>query len=262
MTHVFLSPHLDDVVFSCGGTIHRLSYQQEHVTVVNVMAGDPPAPLPDTPLVRELHTRWAAGENPMPHRRSEDRDALDCLGAEAIYLNLPDCVYRTAPDGTGLYPDGDDDIFGSIHPQDPTQQRLTDLPVPGTKRLYAPLAIGNHVDHCLVRDWALRLTEQRPDIKLLFYADYPYDENPMNAHQTLDAFDFSDALQMVTYTISIDDYEAKVRAFQRYESQLSTFWPDANTMKDRLYQYMTRIGEGILAERYWQYSPAGDSYGK
>jgi LmbE family N-acetylglucosaminyl deacetylase len=31
MQHIFLSPHLDDAVASCGGTIAKLVYQREEV---------------------------------------------------------------------------------------------------------------------------------------------------------------------------------------------------------------------------------------
>ncbi|MHA1223109.1 MAG: hypothetical protein ACTSP3_07610 [Candidatus Heimdallarchaeaceae archaeon] len=33
MWHIFLSPHFDDVVASCGGLIAKLIYEQEEVLV-------------------------------------------------------------------------------------------------------------------------------------------------------------------------------------------------------------------------------------
>jgi len=62
--HLFLSPHLDDAVYSCGGTIHQLTSQGTPVQILTFMAGDPPTPLPDTPITRDLHRRWDAA----PHR--------------------------------------------------------------------------------------------------------------------------------------------------------------------------------------------------
>ncbi len=68
--HLFLSPHPDDAVLSCGGLIHQLTQKGEPVTILTVMAGDPPDPLPDTPLVRELHQRRSSRQNPCTSTRA------------------------------------------------------------------------------------------------------------------------------------------------------------------------------------------------
>ena len=44
--HLFISPHLDDVVLSCGGYIHRLTTSGEKVVIVTVIAADVPAGRP------------------------------------------------------------------------------------------------------------------------------------------------------------------------------------------------------------------------
>ena len=56
LTHVYLSPHLDDAVLSCGGMIHRQAQAGERVVVVTVCAGDPP-PGPLSDFARSLHER-------------------------------------------------------------------------------------------------------------------------------------------------------------------------------------------------------------
>ena len=172
--HLFLSPHPDDAVLSCGGLIHQLTQKGEPVTILTVMAGDPPDPLPDTPLVRELHQRWKIGENPVAVRRQEDEAAARVLGARVEFLSIPDCIYRTAG-GVGLYPVGDDDLFGDIHPDDPARALLLQTPMPHSSdagRIYVPLGVGNHVDHQLVVAWALEKLGGALDT-VFFYEDYP-----------------------------------------------------------------------------------------
>src|SRR5574339_421507 len=134
--HLFLSPHLDDAVLSCGGLIDQLVKRGERVLVRTFMAGDPPDPLPDTPVIRDLHARWAVGDNPVIARRREDREAVERLGAEAEYMDMRDCPYRLGKDGKALYPTNDD-LFLDIHPDDPALQVQIDVP-PDVTMIYAP----------------------------------------------------------------------------------------------------------------------------
>ena len=40
LKHVYLSPHLDDAVLSCGGAIHRAGAAGEAVLVITVFAAE------------------------------------------------------------------------------------------------------------------------------------------------------------------------------------------------------------------------------
>src|SRR5690349_4048271 len=99
--HLFLSPHYDDAVLSCGGLIHKLVGEGQRVVVRTVMGGAPsPQELPDTAIIRSLHERWAAGENPVEVRIKEDEAAVASLGASAEHMVYwMDCVYRVSRKG-------------------------------------------------------------------------------------------------------------------------------------------------------------------
>ncbi len=105
--HLFLSPHLDDAVFSCGGQIVLLREQGASVHVVTAFTGD--APEPEAPLsdfAALLHALWDAGDNPFAVRREEDRCALHLLGVTWTHLLYQDAIYRRPQSGgTWLYPD-------------------------------------------------------------------------------------------------------------------------------------------------------------
>jgi len=250
--HIFLSPHFDDAVYSCGGLIHQLSQRGEAVKIITVMAGDPPDPLPDTPLIRELHARWNAGVNPISVRRREDEAAAETLNAGTRHLDIPDCVYRTHDD-LALYPEGDADIFGQIHADDPAATLLASLDIPYINcatTLYAPMAIGNHVDHVLVRDWALQHTPT--PITVMLYADYPYSTDATAIDTARNAIHPPITLDSTIIPINPVDFEAKVKAAGYYQSQTSTFWADDQAMKNAIYDYLLKTGDGILAERYWR----------
>ncbi|MBC7815115.1 MAG: PIG-L family deacetylase [Burkholderiales bacterium] len=248
MKHLFLSPHIDDVVFSCGGFVHQLSGRDEQVEVLTVNAGDPPPTLPDSPIVRELHQRWNRGENPYIARRIEDEHACRAVGAQAFHMGLQDCIYRTV-NGEALYPTG---VFGDVHPDDPQSDILAQTPSPITDVdvLYIPLGVGHHVDHQLVRDWGMKLAAQGVGREVVFYEEYPYIRVDGAVEKALEFF-APQTLTVDTISMSEADVAAKVNASQQYESQISSFWADADALAVEIREIMTRFG-GPPVERFWK----------
>jgi LmbE family N-acetylglucosaminyl deacetylase len=226
--HLFLSPHLDDAVLSCGGTIHQLTQAGEPVLVVTVMAGDPPADPPDTPIVRDLHQRWEAGHNPAQTRRIEDEAALARLGAQARHLTVGDCVYRTAADGRPLYP-SEESLFGDVDLEDPALDQLKALTLPDFTAVYAPMGVGHHVDHQIVRDWGLWLAGQHAGVSFKLFEEYPYTQEAL-AGETARGFYAGRTLRRAPQHLTEPDVAAKIAAIACYRSQISTFWPGLDDM--------------------------------
>jgi LmbE family N-acetylglucosaminyl deacetylase len=247
--HLFLSPHLDDAALSCGGTIYTLAQSGADVTMLTLMSADPPEPLPDTPIVRDLHARWAAGEQPAAARRREDARAAAILGARARWAALPDCVYRVGPDGAALYP-SEESLWGAIHPADPAPAALRALTLPPAHTVYAPLGIGAHVDHLIVRAWALTLAG--PGTALVFYADYPYARSGAAVAEALTAF-APGALTPQVRPLTSPAVRARLAAVSSYDSQRSTFWPGRALLERDLLRAMLDAGGGAPAERFWFY---------
>ncbi len=253
MTHLFLSPHYDDAIYSCGGTIHQLTQQGQQVIIFTLMAGSPVDPAPDTPIVRDVHQRWQAGADPVQTRRAEDQQAATLLGARTLYNELPDCIYRTS--GTmPLYPTTAS-IFGHVHIDDDALLRLRGLGLAfdGLSRLYAPLGVGNHVDHQLVRDWALSLKRETPELDLMLYADYPYSADLQAVQNALAYYDAT-LLQADPVSLSEADLQAKISAMQAYKTQLSTFWGDAAHLAVDVRAAFTQ--DAVIREPYWHVQTA------
>src|SRR5579864_3493494 len=110
MPHVFLSPHFDDAVGSCGGVISRLCRAGEEVIVHTIFAGR--ASPPYSVLATRLHAEWRAGDFPVDVRRAEDARACRVLGCRAEYSDWLDAIYRrhitagsARPPDEWLYPD-------------------------------------------------------------------------------------------------------------------------------------------------------------
>jgi LmbE family N-acetylglucosaminyl deacetylase len=263
LTHIFLSPHLDDAVLSCGGTMHAYAQSGARVVVVTICTANPP-PGPLSLYAQSLHDRWAAeagNRRPAPAemvsaRRTEDLAALADIGAEAVHLDVLDCIYRLNPaNGWPLY-SSDQAIFGNVHPAElalvrRVATRLTTLLRGfGRHHLYVPLGVGGHVDHQVAR----RAAEVAGGI-YAYYEDYPYvasagDRWP-NASQTM-AHDRPLLPEFVR--LSEANLGAKVNAIGAYASQISTFWADAAAMDRAVRQFATHTGGAAPAERLWRVS--------
>lgn len=251
--HVFLSPHYDDAVYSCGGTIHRLTQAAQHVVINTVMGGAVPTPLPNTPIVRELHERWQAGTDPVAVRQAEDEAAANRLAARRWLNDVPDCIYRTNASGQALYPTVQA-IFGDIHPADPVRRIIEAVKDPmwlnHVHTVYAPLAAGNHVDHQLMRQWGVVIKRDVPHIKLLFYEDFPYLRDAGTVQAALSFFEGKLKLKPQRVILSEANIVAKIEAIALYRSQISTFWENEAAIAADVRRQYTRQ-DGRLAEIFW-----------
>jgi LmbE family N-acetylglucosaminyl deacetylase len=256
--HLFLSPHFDDAVLSCGGTIHQLSKAGEVVMVRTVM-GQKPKRIPDTPIVRELHQRWGSEDQAVEARIREDEAAIRSLEAIPQRMTVwPDCIYRLSKDGNPLYP-SQESLFGDVQPDDMAGTLIPTIVIPpreDVKVIYAPLGAGHHVDHLIVRDWALELQRQNPPVEFKFYYEYPYSEESDAVDRALSFFKENGInLELETVHLSETSVEAKIRAIAHYQSQMSSFWTSAAAMRQAVLQHLSRAGGDKPAERYWRVLP-------
>ncbi len=224
---LYLSPHFDDAVLSCGGNIHRRVGRGERVVVVTVCAAPPPNDL--SPFAQSLHERWSQqGEF---DRAQEDRDALKRLGAECIHLNYHDCIYRRA-EGRWLY-ESEESLWGEVSPLemylvDELAETFNEVaPLKLDAEVWSPFAIGDHVDHKLVKLTA-SAWGKKAKWRLRYYADYPYAESVVGG---------------IEIPLSDSDRQAKIESIRCYSSQLSTFWEDDSAMVNRVSQWTERAFE-------------------
>jgi LmbE family N-acetylglucosaminyl deacetylase len=171
MRWIYISPHFDDAVLSCGGLIWEQTQKGKHVEIWTVCAGDaPPGPL--SMLAKVCHFQWGleTAVEVVAARSLENQEAVTLLGAETVNFSIPDCIYRRSPTGELLYPE---DVFVPIHPI----EKKLDAEIAATltselqpdDTIVSPLAIGGHLDHILARHAAEHL-----DRPISYYADIPY----------------------------------------------------------------------------------------
>jgi len=168
---IYLSPHFDDAVLSCGGLIWEQVKKQTPVEIWTICAGDA-SPGPLSPLAVQCHLQWGytSAEEVVAARRAENQKAAALVGAETVDFSIADCIYRRSLTGDLLYTE---ELFGPIHPSD----EMLDSDIAAAlatelqpdDQIVSPLAIGRHVDHILTRRAAEKL-----DHPLWYYADIPY----------------------------------------------------------------------------------------
>ena len=170
MRWIYLSPHLDDAVFSAGGPIYEQTRTGLSVEIWTFMCGFV-SESEVSPFAQLIHTQWgfSSAQETIRLRREEDRRAAALLGAEPVHFDFPDCIYRRGPDGEWLY----SAVFIPPHPADaqiPAEIAQTlSAHLQPEDVLVCPLGLGSHVDHVLLRQGAEGLG--RP---LLYYPDIPY----------------------------------------------------------------------------------------
>ena len=240
MQWIFLSPHLDDAALSCGGLIAERTRMGDPVEIWTICAGDPPpGPLPA--FAQSLHKRWGTRRNATAVRRSEDLQSCQRLGATAHHLAIPDCIYRRIPLSGDPLISINDDLFQPFpDSQRPLVDSLRDQvadALPLKSQVVSPLALGNHIDHQLVRRAAEQLG--RP---LLYYADYPY---TVQASSDL-AQSIHPDWQTFTQAISPGGLRAWQKAVAAHSSQISTFWESVSEMEAAIQSYLEAGGGSKL----------------
>ncbi len=252
MSHVFLSPHPDDAVLSCGGLIYQLAQAGEAVTVFTVMAGDVPADVPVSTFIEEHFVRWQLGSDPVPGRKAEDVRAVISLGGAVVFGSFPDALYRTDGHGIALYPDLAR-LFGGPDLRDPVLAQMDNITARLDPRavVYAPLGAGHHVDHLLVREAVRRWLADRREVAVFFYEEYPYSADGADVVAQARA-SLGRATAPADRPLSEAALAAKIGAIAYYTSQISTFWMGRDAMAESVRRYAAQTGGGVPAERLWQ----------
>jgi LmbE family N-acetylglucosaminyl deacetylase len=243
MRWVYLSPHYDDAVLSCGGLIWEQVRAGETVEIWTIFSGDPP-PGPLSDYAQEHHQRWGVVGSLSELRRAEDQAACAAIGAVPRYFDLPDCIYRRLPNGEAVIKNRVD-LFGAVHPGEHSLinfiTKLLVENIAASDRLVCPLSVGGHVDHRLVR-----AAVDASALRVWYYADYPY--------TIMEEFNFrleqwvSEGSSRLHHPLSEPGLAAWQAAIACYASQISTFWTSIEEMQAAITGY-ARSG---LGNTLWQ----------
>jgi LmbE family N-acetylglucosaminyl deacetylase len=215
-TLLAVSPHLDDAAFSAGALLWTAAQRGWRVVVATVFTGNVAQPS-GFALACQLDKGLPADVDYMALRREEDCQACAALGAKPVHLPLLEAPHRGYENAAAL--------FGDVHLHDQAPaavgERLTQLLAEVRPSVVlAPLGIGGHVDHLIVRDAVRRLSGSR----LRLWEDWPY----------LDRAGAQVREAACCWTVAPEARAAKLRACASYVTQLGYQFGGAGALADRL----------------------------
>ena len=242
--HVYLSPHLDDAILSCGGLICNQRQTGERVVVMTLCAGQPASNFRST-LAKEYERSWGTPGEGITRRLRENSLVLAAMKVTDWRFDTPDAVYRGIG-GTPYYMQRED-LYGSPHPSEGKSLpalwgKMIKLLTRREKTviLYAPLAVGGHVDHELVRRTGELLRESGCEV--WFYEDYPYAEVlPAGIQSARERFGDCDWISRV----EVIDAATKIGMVKGYRSQIGNLFGCENELACRVSEFTAATAASI-----------------
>ena len=238
-TALFISPHLDDVAFSCGGLAAVLADRGWRTVLATVFTRSV-VPATGFALACQLDKGLPPEIDYMALRRQEDAAAAALLGFSSVrwldQLEAPHRGYHSAPA-----------LFGPLHPEDAVAITLAALMMALSAELHpdlvlAPQGLGNHVDHQQV---AAAVVHGFPPDRTGFYRDAPYAMRQPDAEPL--AFVPRSNPSSVPIAAGLD---RKIAAAQAYASQAGLQFGGLDALARALGGFALQEGGGVAAERF------------
>lgn len=226
-TALFISPHLDDVAFSCGGTFSALADENWRTILCTVFTRSVLHPK-GFALACQTDKNLPAALDYMKMRREEDFSAAKILNAaEVLHLDFLEAPHRGYESAAELFAGvkAGDEIWREI------TEKLKSLGEDFQPELvFAPQGLGNHVDHLQTIRAARKVF---PTDTTFWYRDTPYAIREPNAgHSNLLPS------ELVKTFRDVNPYlEKKIRACAAYRSQINFQFGSEERLKIQLQSF-------------------------
>jgi len=230
---IVLSPHLDDAVLSCGALMNY-ARNETCVTAVTFFTEGSAPPYTYSARLYLRQTRNHHADGLFLARQAEDQAVLEGAGISYVHVGLTEILFRRRtrpllhqlpwvssliPELSYLYPTYRLHVIrGGIPPDDVSTIRqicdtIDHLSAASSTLFLAPLAVGGHKDHMLVRT-AAELSRKQ----VAYYSDFPY-----NLRYSVDlSFVQRNSLVQTTWS---HDLAAKLPLIRRYRTQVDALFP-------------------------------------
>ncbi|SDZ08689.1 GlcNAc-PI de-N-acetylase [Geodermatophilus africanus] len=228
---LFLSPHLDDAVLSCGALLSTLG-RRLPITVATVFSAAAPPPHTRAACTYLRQCAATGALDLYDERRREDIEVLAGLGVEHVHLGITDALFRqrqvgrtltrigrVVPEVVHRYPTfrldidrgrvsrGDRALLELLHHEVRTLAERIDAAV-----VLSPVGVGRHVDHLLTRSLGERHRTR------VHYSDFPYDRR----HEPDPTYLSAHRLTRITWDEGIHRRPDLIRA---YRTQADALFP-------------------------------------
>jgi LmbE family N-acetylglucosaminyl deacetylase len=244
---LFVSAHLDDAVFSCGGTLSLLQRQGWRTFVATVCTET--VEYEQAGFADCVNLAGAATvEAGLARRREEDRRAGRELGFLPLHLGLSDASFRQhyrLRDGTASM-----FIDPSNAADDPYQPLVTEairdcIDCLQPNLVFAPAGYGDHVDHLLARNACIEYTRVATAI-IVWYQDLPYGL----AAPDVPPIGLAADVRPEVISFEAEDLQRKCDASAAYASQVHYF--PAPDWRAALARHARSLESDQPGERVWR----------
>jgi LmbE family N-acetylglucosaminyl deacetylase len=253
--HIFLSPHYDDIALSCGGTARLAARSGTRPLIALIFGSEPDLSQPLSDFAESMHQGWGLDTaSVIAGRRAEEAAASAILGADDRFLPFHDAIYR------GMSYTSNEQLFSApVEEETNLPGRIIDeLGLSGLAtthaRIYAPLAIGSHVDHQLAFESGRELANAGWDV--WFYEDLPYALGRQRRDARL--HDLANEIKPVALVNVEPVWNDKISAIMAYPSQLPTIFqgvatdPSHDAIDAAMSAYAESFIPGLRVERFWK----------
>jgi LmbE family N-acetylglucosaminyl deacetylase len=231
MRWIYISPHLDDAIFSAGGLIYEQTQIGTLVEIWTIMSGFP-GHVELSPFAKRIHQKWGTNSSheTIQIRRIENENAANIVGAKNRYLDFIDSLYRLGQNKQPLYTNS----FSPLHKEDSDfphkiASEISKFLLPGDI-LICPLALGGHIDHVIVRE-AIKLLGLSP----FYMPDIPYLlDNPYALWKN------TFGMKKSIHSISEIGLNYWLKAIRAYETQIKVEFETVELMEKRIIAYFAK----------------------
>lgn len=237
-TALFLSPHLDDVAFSCGGTVARLAQEGWRTVIATVFTRSVEQPT-GFALACQTDKGIPAEIDYMALRRMEDAIAARLLGGgQPVWLPFLEAPHRGYQSRDALFGDlrADDRVDAEV-------AQVVSALVAGLApaRLFAPQGLGGHVDHLQV----VRAVCACGWPNVVWYRDAPYASRHPEAAPAPVVVETRIAAVEIDTTLAI-----KLDACASYGSQIDYQFGGEAAMRSTLTRFARGEAEAVQRTGY------------
>lgn len=240
----FFSPHFDDAIFSCGGTILNHLELGDEVSVITIFSA-----IPDYKNLSKFSSNFVSS-NWVEKRISENFGVLSNLNVKIINLDFLDAIFRKNDLGEYICLSWSDvflkndnnykkesDLFVLI------KEKVINILESNPDIIYFPLSIGGHIDHVLINKIAQELNLQSRILNVYYYEDLPYASYLLETNKLLSNYSIKKIEK-----INIDK---KIFLVTAYQVGLGV-GSDSLLITSSIKEYSTKINNNnSYFERFW-----------
>lgn len=197
---IFLSPHFDDAVLSCGLLLDELQKNKKDILVIAFFTKASKNSYLEDARVFVHKSGYQDAEKLFGDREVEDKNALRLFGAKHLYLDFTDTVFRK------------NNFWEKQKLKKSLKKAISYIKILPKTLILAPLGVGKHPDHLLINSLVKRM--KSPTI---FWEDFPYNTNPY----FLKRFFRWNYKYKKAFTLRGSKNINKIKAIKMYKSQMN-----------------------------------------